>query len=135
VSFFQANITEGSIMGVFVTTLSLSVMLGTSKPNITDARSTWLVSGMALNTNIQSKRIVLDAGMMLKVTTKPDSGAQINRGDCWFLHSARVGQVHDCWFRRSVLVGQVLGITVSQLHSGITVLRVIVVVRVAATDK
>ena len=93
-------------MGVVVTTLSLSVMLGTSKPNITDARSTWLVS-MALNTNIQSKRSVLDAGMMLKVTTKPDSGAQINRGDCWFLHSARVGQVH--------------GITVCQLHSGIAV--------------
>ena len=49
-----------SVMGGCV----LSGMLGISRPNVTNARSTWLVS-MALNTNIQSKRILLHTGSVV----------------------------------------------------------------------
>ena len=73
----KANVTEVSNMRAFGTGLSMSVMFGISKPNVTDARSTQLM-GITVNTSIQPRRIVLYTGMMLKTTTRPDNGAEIN---------------------------------------------------------
>ena len=69
----------------------LSGMFGRSRPHGSDVRSMWLVS-MTLNTGIES-RCMLDAGMKLKVTTRPDNGAEINRGDDCFLRGVLVVQV------------------------------------------
>ena len=89
----RSNVTEVNNMGGFVIGLSIIVILSIRKPHVTGARSTQLM-GITLNF-IQLTLIVLETGIMLDMSTKPDKGAEINHGEDCVLVSVQVVRIHS----------------------------------------